>query len=788
MKKVAMIIQRYGKEVSGGGEYYARALASHLKELYEVTVLTTTSLELTFQKHYNAGEFVERGIRVMRFDNRRARDFARLEERSNHEASVINAGQSTNISADLQWSDEWGPYCPGLVHYVENARNDYDVFIIFTYIYFTTVRCLPLVKDKAIFIPTAHDEIWAKPAIFKKLFSMPRYLGFLTYEEAKFVRNCYKNSEVPGEIIGCGVDLPKNINALAFRSKFQIEGDYIAYVGRIDVSKGCDKLIQYFLSYKRSRKSSLKLVLMGEGAVRCPKNKDIIFTGFVTEQEKFDCISGALLTVAPSKYESLCIAVLESFACGVPILANGKCSILKAHCQDGKNGVSYDSKDEFMIRLDHMVKNESKRNNMGIAAKKYLEENYTWKITTDKINHMIQNIIQNERQDKAGDTADTDAFRLRDVFMDKQFPCEIIYANKHTVILPAYQEEDAVSVCFTSSDYFAPICGVAISSLIENASMNRNYDILVLTQGMSDANKRLIGGLSKNNCRIRFIEFEEGLFSSAVATHDSYNIYTYFRLMIPGMCRKYKKVLYLDSDMVINRDVSQIFDVDIEGYYAAAVLDLTILTWQVMKERHPLYSYLESLDLTEPGSYMQGGVALYNIQMIHDRYPSEVLIKKANERHYQNCDQELLNMCFKGKIKFLPIHWNVVVMHPAYTDLYEYWMPRNYYDAYINARKDPYIIHYSFQQIPCYRMDADMHSFFWNYARRTVFYEPLFMMLMAKQLSASGITETGSAADTVPFAYPKFLDKIFPVYSKRRMFVKKTILKLCGKKNKVVHK
>lgn len=780
MKKIAIIIQRYGKEVSGGGEFYARALASHLKKMYEVTVLTTTSLELTFSKHYDAGEFEDNGVKVIRFDNSKARNFERLENLSNDEILTIHAGKSTRLGVDLQWSDEWGPYCPNLVQYVNDVRNDYDVFIVFTYIYFTTVRCLPLVKDKAIFIPTAHDEIWARLTVFQKIFSVPQYFGFLTRGEEEFVRNFYHNDKVPGEIIGCGVDLPAKIDNQDFRKKFHIEDEYIAYVGRIDVSKGCDELVRFFLSYKKKKNIKLKLVLMGEGELGIAKNKDVIFTGFVTEQEKFDCISGALLTVAPSKYESLCIAVLESFSCGIPIIANGECKILKAHCQDGKSGLSYCSEQEFINALDDLLSHKEKRKKMGIAAKKYVDENYTWTIVTDKLTKMINDITDSSVKEESEKDVDISDLRLRNVFVDNQFDSEVIYANKKTTISPAYKKDDAVVVCFTSSDYFAPICAVAVSSLLEHRSLDRKYDILILTQGMSERNKKLISGLSSDHCSVRFIEFEEGLFSSEVATHDSYNIYTYYRLMIPSICKKYEKVLYLDSDMIINKDVSEIFDNNIDGYYAAAVLDLTILTWQVMKERHPLYSYLESLELTEPGTYMQGGVALYNIQMINSIYPIDVLLKKANERHYQNCDQELLNICFKGKIKFLKTNWNVVVMHPAYIDLYEYWMPRKYYDKYLSARKEPYIIHYSFQQIPCYQDGVDMCQYFWNYARNTPFYEELLTMLASRQ-NIDVQTEENNTMDIKSFRYPKCIDRLFPPHTKRRGFVKIVVRKLIGK-------
>lgn len=776
MKKIAIIVQRYGEEVSGGGEFYARALATHLKELYDVTVLTTTSLELTFEKYYEAGEYDDNGVRVIRFDNTRPRNFEVLENLSNDGINNLNAGNETRLGVDLQWADQWGPYCPNLVKYVEKSHDDYEAFIVFTYIYYTSIHCIPVVRDKAIFIPTAHDEIWARLTVFKKLFHLPRCIAYLTQGEKDFVSDFYQNDEVKSDIIGCGVDLPDDIDNLRFREKYKIDSDYIVYVGRIDNSKGCDVLVNYFLKYKQKYPSDLKLVLVGGGEIDCPKDKDVIFTGFVSEVEKFDCISGALLSVAPSEFESLCIAVLESMACSIPILVNCKCKILENHCQNGKNGLGFSTEKEFINNLHKLVSNKEMRDEMGKNAKQYLESNYTWDIVTSKIKSMVDYISANPQNEREWKNEVVEELQIRNVFMDKQFESDIIYANKKTRIEPCY--ENGVAVCLTSSDYFVPMCSVAVASIIRNAKSDRNYDILILTSGMSDKNKKRISELGKDNCSIRFVEFEDDLFSEKVTNHDSYNVYTYYRLMIPTICEKYKKVLYLDSDMVINRDVAEIYDTDIEGYYAAAVLDLTILTWQVMKERHPLYPYLESLNLTEPGTYMQGGVALYNTEMINSSYSVEDLIDKANERHYQNCDQELLNMCFKGKIKFLSQKWNVVVMPDAYIDLYEFWLPKKFYDLYIESRKDPYIIHYSFQQIPCYHTGYDMYEYFWKYARETAFYEDLLVMLISKQFSIGTVTQEASAVSMVKRKYPRILNKVFPKGTKRREFAKKVARKL----------
>ena len=730
MKKIAIVIQRYGEEVSGGGEFYARALARHLSKANEVTVLTTTSLDLTFSKYYQAGEYEDGNVRVIRFDNTRPRNFAILDNLNADEINTLNAGKETRLGVDLQWAEQWGPYCPRLLEYVEKRQDEYDAFIVFTYIYYTSIHCISLVRNKTIFIPTSHDEIWARLTIFKQLFQLPKFIAFLTKGEMDFVHGFYKNENVKSDIIGCGVDLPEKINNNCFRKKYNLNEDYIVYVGRVDNSKGCNILVDYFLKYKKKYPSAIKLVLVGGGHIDCPQNDDVIFTGFVTEQEKFDCISGALLSVAPSEFESLCIAVLESFACKVPVLVNSKCKILESHCQNGENGLGYVSEQSFIKNLHQMISNLDLRRTMGENAYDYLKKNYTWEIVTEKINEMIDQI---QKDPILEDNDIVKELYIRDVFTDKQFFNDVIYANKNTRIKPVFK--NGVTVCLTSSDYFTPMCGVAIESIIENTNKDRNYDILVLTKGMSLKNKKRLGKLATANCSIRFIEFEDGLFSKKIANHDSYNEYTYYRLMIPTICADYDKVLYLDSDMVINKDIAEIYDEDIDGYFVAAVLDLTILTWQVMKERHPLYSYLESLNLTEPGTYMQGGVALYNTKMINSTYSIDVLIEKANERHYQNCDQELLNMCFKGKIKFLTPRWNVVVMPDAYIDLYEYWIPKKYYDLYIDARNNPYIIHYSFQQIPCYHTGLDMYEYFWKYARNTMFYEELMVMLIEKKIN-----------------------------------------------------
>ena len=66
-------------------------------------------------------------------------------------------------------------------------------------------------------------------------------------------------------------------------------------------------------------------------------------------------------------------------------------------------------------------------------------------------------------------------------------------------------ENCTIPVFFSSDDNYVPFLAVAITSLIKNASKKYNYDIIVLTTGISQANKRKIEKLKEDNVNIKFV-------------------------------------------------------------------------------------------------------------------------------------------------------------------------------------------------------------------------------------------------------------------------------------------
>lgn len=388
--KIALVNQRYGMDVNGGSEYYTRQLAEHLKKYYEVEVLTTKAQSYDTWKDFYSQD-------VEKINNVTVRRFHVEKTRSVFGMRVLGKLRRFFPFLKEYWEDKWidaqGPYSPELIHYIKENKDNYNLFIFVTYLYYHTVRGIPEVADRAVLLPTAHDEPYIYYNIFDRVFSAPLGLIYLTPEEKRFVESRFSVQQKPNCITGAGVELPENISSSAYRQKYNITEEYLIYVGRIDLSKGCDVMFRIFQEYKNQHPDSkLKLILMGKVMMEIPDDPDVIYQGFVSEEDKFNGISGARALWLPSQFESLSIAVLESMALGVPVLVNGTCEVLKGHCVRSRAGIAYDNQNEAVSAID-MLLDDEKCVMMKKYARKYIDDNYQWNVIIDKMQDFIQNWI-----------------------------------------------------------------------------------------------------------------------------------------------------------------------------------------------------------------------------------------------------------------------------------------------------------------------------------------------------------------------------------------------------------
>ena len=138
---------------------------------------------------------------------------------------------------------------------------------------------------------------------------------------------------------------------------------------------------------------------MGKEVVPVPEHPDILSLGFVSEQDKFDGIAGAKLLVLPSRFESLSIVVLEAFSLKVPVLVNGECEVLKAHCVNSNAGLYYFGSEEFEQMLNFMLADEQILMQLGDNGCRYVEDNYQWSVVISKLYGLIRYVMEQNAMD-----------------------------------------------------------------------------------------------------------------------------------------------------------------------------------------------------------------------------------------------------------------------------------------------------------------------------------------------------------------------------------------------------
>lgn len=395
-KKIAIINQRYGLEVNGGSELYSRQIAERLIAKYDVEVLTSCAVEyVKWSNYYKEGVETINGVTVRRFKT--------VHERIPKIFSALDSYMLSNPDADVETSDKWienmGPYCPELVEYVDEHQDEYEAIIVVTYLYYTAVKSIVRIKDKAIFIPTAHQEPFIHFDMYKKVFGAADAFVFLTDEEKDLVHAIFHNEDVPYEVMGVGVDVPAQVDSGRFKKKYNLD-EYIIYVGRIDEGKDCPRLFKYFLEYKKRNKNNLKLVLMGKAVCDIPKSPDIISLGFVSDEDKFDGIKGAKALILPSKFESLSISVLEAMTLSIPVIVNGICDVLKGHCVKSNGGLYYKNYFEFEGCVNYMLEHPEEYKMLCANARKYVEDYFQWDDIMKKFDRIIERVGNSSHKDE----------------------------------------------------------------------------------------------------------------------------------------------------------------------------------------------------------------------------------------------------------------------------------------------------------------------------------------------------------------------------------------------------
>lgn len=289
-------------------------------------------------------------------------------------------------------------------------------------------------------------------------------------------------------------------------------------------------------------------------------------------------------------------------------------------------------------------------------------------------------------------------------------------------------EKDSINIVFGTNNNYAKYLTVALNSLIEKTSANRFYDIIILETDVKENLKQLIKSLAENkaNISIRFVNTEEifkSLESKNLFCHIYFTKEMYLRLFIPDILQDYEKALYIDCDTLIQADVAELFDIDLDDNYIAAVKDFNTIV-NVKHYQKINYYYSQVLKFGVLDNYFNSGVLVMNL----NEFRRINLIEKTLEllsihKELLYPDQDLLNIICKNKVKILESGWNYVFSVNSSLIYDNYFIPLAI--EWAQGLANQKIIHYLSENKPWKCPELGYSDIWWFAAKKTLLYQDL---------------------------------------------------------------
>lgn len=239
-----------------------------------------------------------------------------------------------------------------------------------------------------------------------------------------------------------------------------------------------------------------------------------------------------------------------------------------------------------------------------------------------------------------------------------------------------------IEVAFVVTDSYAWVLSASISSIVLNAKTSDTVNMHVFSYDLSEDNKRKLSKISSGtNHTINF--YNLNVRSIEGFNSEKYNVIVYAKALIPSILDKLNKILILDADTIVTCSLRELWESEIGDNLAGVV--------QAQYLQYP--KALKYSKHHNPKEHFNSGVMLINSA----KYRKEEMLQKfieESKRIEHVGDEDIFINIFSGKVKMLPLKWNVT-QHAfvKYSEISGYSIYS--YKEHILAKKKPNIIHFT---------------------------------------------------------------------------------------------
>lgn len=269
-----------------------------------------------------------------------------------------------------------------------------------------------------------------------------------------------------------------------------------------------------------------------------------------------------------------------------------------------------------------------------------------------------------------------------------------------------------IPVIYAANDCYAPIAAASLRSLIRCANPGRSYRVCIMHTGLAQIHRDRLCAMETGNVGVSLFDASKLLGTEVWPSSPRFGPEIYLRLYAPLVYAQYSKLIYLDADTIVLRDIAYLYDTPLNGAALGAC-------WSFGTPF--MDGYVRRTVGLAPEEYFNSGVLLldslrFEAERIRLRC-RQILLAQPRLLCF---DQDALNLAFCGAYRRLPDEWNIQWtnhLHPAH-DLSE--RPSREQETRITAvEQNLFLLHYSSDFKPWDYPGAWGARLFWDAALDT---------------------------------------------------------------------
>ena len=221
------------------------------------------------------------------------------------------------------------------------------------------------------------------------------------------------------------------------------------------------------------------------------------------------------------------------------------------------------------------------------------------------------------------------------------------------------QDEDIIHIGFGLHDkdgHYSVWVGTVMQSILEHTDSRICFHILH-DETLSIDNKYKLKKVARSGFSIvEFHKIDENDFSVVKNQMSRFTIGAMFRCSLPELLPDLNRFIYLDADLFVNRDIKELWDVDVREYCLAGVVDEGV-------NIHNYPRILNKYPEIKKESYFNSGVLYMNLKKLREFGNLKKLVVDFLVENPEAGlpDQDALNVLFHDKVLYLDGNWNQFV-------------------------------------------------------------------------------------------------------------------------------